>query len=114
MEKNRNRDEIITTAEGRELVPLDDYIFPSDESEFVGILRYRTWHPKSQVPCLWCCFDADDGQKYKLSAWWDKNYCPVKSNISFADDVQNGTKWRCTSTKTKKGYATWITAEAIE
>ena len=38
MEKNRNRDEIITTTKGRELVPLDDYIFPSDESEFVGIL----------------------------------------------------------------------------
>ena len=114
MERNENRDEIITTAEDRVLVPFDDYSFPTGEGEFVGTLRYRTWHPKSRVPCLWCCFDTDDGQKYKLSAWWDKNYRPSKSGISFADDVRNGTKWRCTFTKTKRGYASWVTAEVAE
>lgn len=113
MERNDNRNEIITTIEGRAAVPLDDYVFPSGEGEFVGVLKYRAWKPNSKVGCLWCFFDAEDGNKYRMAVWSDRNYKPKNSPVSFADDVQNNTRWQCTFTKTKNGSTTWMAADLL-
>lgn len=111
MERSLNRSEIITTIEGRADAPLNDYVFPLGEGELVGVLQYRTWKPNNRVPCLWCFFDADDGGKYRMTAWADWNYRPKKSDTSFADDVRNGTRRRCAFVKTKNGSTTWLSAE---
>lgn len=113
MERNVNRNEIITTNEERVATPLDDYVFPAGEGAFVGVLKYRAWRPNSKSGCLWCFFDAEDGNKYRMAAWANINYMPKKSSVSFADDVQNNTRWHCTFTKTKNGSTTWLTANLI-
>jgi len=106
-----SRQEIITTTEEFINTPLGKYDFPLENGCFIGTLAYRAWHPKS--PCLICFFDTDNDEHYKLMAWWDKSYCPKKSEISFADNVTNGSRWKCEFERTKKGYMLWLTAEKI-
>jgi len=48
-----------------------------------------------------------------MAAWADRDYKPKKSDVNFADDVKNGTCWRCSFVKTKNGSTTWATAEPI-
>ena len=88
-----SRSEIITTAEGFRDLPLGQYQFPSEEGSFTGTLAHRAWHPQKR--CLMCFFDVDGGERFKLYAWWDKSYTPRNTPISFADDVANGTRWKC-------------------
>jgi len=98
------RNEIITTALGRELVPLHWHEFPEDAGEFIGTLIYRAWHPKKR--CLVCYFDTDNEICYKLMAWSNTDYSPRKTKISFTDDVANGSRWKCTFEKSKGGSIT--------
>ena len=110
-----SRNEIITTAEGRAIAPLELYQFPSDEGSFIGTLVYRAWHPKKK--CLVCYFDTDSGEHFKLMAWWkpdnEKSYRPRKSDVSFADAVVNGSRWRCEFVRAKGGSITWLTAKEV-
>ena len=106
-----SRNEIITTIKGRKEAPLKQYSFPTEKGEFIGILKYRAWGRKS---ALLCYFDTDDGKNYVLSAWWNREYMPRQTQISFADDVVNGTRWRCTFEISKGGSTTtWLTAEML-
>ena len=106
-----SRKEIITTIEGRKNAPLEHYQFPPDEGCFVGTLAYRAWHPKGRR--LVCYFDTDNGEYFKLLAWWNHNYQPRKSKIGFADDVANGSRWKCGFDRAKGGSITWQTAEEV-
>lgn len=107
-----SRSEIITTFEVFRDAPLGKYQFPSEEGLFVGTLAYRAWHPRKQ--CLICCFDTDNGEYYKLYAWWNNNYAPKDRTVSFADDVMNGSRWKCEYKRAPKGSITWLTAEPVK
>lgn len=115
IKKNRrfqmSRNEIITGYANFMAAPLEKYSYPKQAGEFIGTLMYRTWHPKSK--CLLSFFDTDDGEKIKLMSWWDRNYSPKQSCISFADDVANGSRWRCAYDKGRNGAINWQTAEKI-
>ena len=111
-----SRAEIITTTEGRANAPLNLYQFPLEESYFIGTLAYRAWHPKKQ--CLICYFDTDNGEQFKLMAWWNrdnaKSYTPKKCDVNFTDDVINGSRWKCGFVKAKGGSITWMAAVKID
>ena len=102
---------IITTVEGRRNAPLGIYQFPTGEGSFIGTLAYRRWHKKR--PCLMCYFDTDNGEHFMLMAWNNDNYRPRKSDMSFADDVENGSRWKCEFTTAKGGSINWLTAEEM-
>jgi len=106
-----SRKGIITTYEGRKNAPLGKYQFPPKEGSFTGTLVYRAWHQKS--PCLICYFDTDDGEHFMLLAWNNHNYSPRKSDISFADDVTNGSRWKCEFSVAKGGSISWLTADEM-
>jgi len=106
-----SRSEIITGVEGFRDLPLGQYQFPSEEGSFIGTLVYRAWHPKQR--CLTCFFDTDNGENFKLYSWWDKDYKPKNSPTSFADDVTNGSRWKCEYKFAPKGSMTWLVAEKM-
>ena len=106
-----SRHEIITTASGRRAAPLHFFEFPTEAGSFTGTLEYRAWHTKK--PCLVCYFITDDEVCYKLFAWFNNDYSPRKSGISFADDVVNGSRWKCEFEISPNGSATWLTAEEV-
>ena len=106
-----SREEIITTTEGYANAPLGRYEFQPEAGSLIGTLAYRAWHPTKA--CLICFFDTDNGEYYKLTAWWDKSYKPKNSDTSFADNVINGSRWKCEYRRTKKGYMSWLTAEQM-
>ena len=107
-----SRKEIITKHSERFEVPLEKYHYPPEEGSFIGTLTYRAWHYRS--PCLVCYFDTDCGNRYRLMAWFNYEYSPRKSGISFADEVVNGTRWKCEVERSKNGSMTWLAAEKIE
>ena len=115
MNDNMGRNEIITSAEGRSNAPLEIYKFPPEAGCFIGTLAYRAWHPKKQ--CLVCYFDTDSGEHFRLMAWWKsdnaKPYRPKNGVVSFADDVVNGSRWKCVFGRAKGGSITWLTAEEL-
>ena len=109
------RGQIIRTKAGRENAPLDEYSYPTDSGEFTGTLMFRCWHRNK--PMLLCCFDTDDGHKFKLPVWWQSwgvNYAPAETHINFADEVEDGTRWRCVYQKKANGYIRWRRAEPID
>ena len=108
-----SRKEIITTTEGFRNISFGKYQFPTEEGSFTGTLAYRAWHPSSSKPCLMCFFDTDNGEHYKLYAWWDKDYAPKDRVVSFADDVVNGSRWKCEYKRAPKGSMTWLSAEPL-
>jgi len=108
-----SRKEIITSTTGFKDTPLGRYQFPSEEGSFVGTLVYRAWHPSGK-PCLICFFDTNDGEYFKLMAWWNNDYAPKDRSISFANDVVNGGRWKCEYKRAPKGSMTWLTAEKME
>lgn len=109
------RAQIIRTQADREAAPLSEYRIPTEDGEFTGTLAFRCWHRNK--PMLLCCFDADDGRKVMLQAWWQSwgvNYSPKETLINFADEVLNGSRWRCTYRRKANGYLSWRTAERAE
>jgi len=109
------RAQIIRTREGRDAAPLDDYSYPEDAGDFTGTLTFRCWHRNK--PMLLCYFDTDDGRKFKLPVWWQSwgvNYSPAETYINFADDVFDGSRWRCAYRKKDNGYIRWLNAESAE
>jgi hypothetical protein len=112
---NVQRDQIIRTRAGREAAPLEAYSYPKDSGEFTGMLSFRCWHKNK--PMLLCYFDTDDGQKLMLAVWWQSwgvNYSPAEAYINFADEVLNGSRWRCVYRKKENGYIRWYEAELID
>jgi len=107
-----SRNEIITKSAVFRDAPLGRYQFPHEEGSFIGTLAYRAWHPGSKA-CIICFFDTDNGEYFKLMAWWDNNYAPRDREVSFADDVSNGSRWKCEYKRAPKGSMTWLTAEPI-
>jgi hypothetical protein len=107
-----SRKEIITSIDGFRNAPLGLYQFPSEVGSFVGTLMYRAWHPKKR--CLMCMFDTDDGEHLVLYGWWNNLYGAKKSRISFADDVYNGSRWKCEYDRAKGGSITWQTSELLD
>ena len=109
-----SRQEIITDAKGRDDALLRNFEFPPGEGHFIGTLVHRAWHYKK--PCLVCYFETVSGEKFKLMAWWQRKnglYTPKQSGICFANDVANGSRWRCTFDRAKggTGSSSWLTAE---
>ena len=109
-----SRQEIITTIEGRGNAPLSFYQFPPGEGCFIGTLAYKAWHHKRSC-CLVCYFDTDSGERFKLMAWHNYGYQPKKSGVNFADDVMNGTRWKCVYDRAKggTGSVSWQTVEQV-
>lgn len=104
-----SRKEIITKSEDYASTSLDHYQFPASEGSFVGVLTYRAWHPKGK-PCLVCFFDTDNGEHFKLLAWFNNSYAPKDKGINFANDVSNGNSFKCEYKRASGGSITWITA----
>lgn len=77
--------------------PFDEFKDP--EYDFIGIFIAKQWDENN--PFLRCYFITDSEKKYKLRVWWNKDYCPTHSGISFKD-VSVGTKWYCKVAITKK------------
>jgi hypothetical protein len=48
-----------------------------------------------------------------LMAWNNDDYRPRKSDMSFADNVENGSRWKCNFTTAKGGSINWLTAEEV-
>ena len=108
-----SRSEIITKSEGFRDTPLGRYQFPPEEGSFIGTLVYRAWHPNDK-PCLICFFDTDNGEHFKLMAWWNNGYATKDRAVSFADDVVNGSRWKCEYKRAPKGSMTWLKAEQLK
>lgn len=109
------RVQIIRTREGRDTAPLDDYSYPKNTGEFIGTLAFRCWHKNK--PMLLCYFDTDDGRKIVLPVWqqdWGVCYSPSETHINFADEVFDGSRWRCTYHKKENGYIRWQRAEPLD
>ena len=108
------RAQIIRTRADRDTAPLAQYRLPKDDGEFTGTLAFRCWHRNK--PMLLCCFDTDDGKKVMLQAWhqnWGVNYSPKETLINFADEVFDGSRWRCVYRKKENGYISWRRAEPV-
>lgn len=109
------RAQIIRVQAIREMAPLDDYSYPTGNSEFTGTLAFRCWHRNE--PMLLCYFDTDDGRKLVLPVWnqaWGVSYSPAETHINFADEVSDGSRWRCAFKKKPNGYIRWMRAEVLD
>ena len=109
------RAQIIRVQAIREMAPLNDYHHPEESGEFTGTLTFRCWHRNK--PMLLCHFDTDDGQKIVLQVWrqgWGICYSPAQTHINFADEVFDGSRWRCTYRKKENGYIRWLSAGPID
>ncbi len=109
------RAQIIRVQAIREMAPLDDYHHPEETGEFTGTLTFRCWHKNKLM--LLCHFDTDDGQKIVLQVWrqdWGVCYSPSETHINFADEVFDGSRWRCTYRKKGNGYIRWLRAEPLD
>ncbi len=103
---------ILTTQDEILNARIDEYIFPKNESEFIGTLINRTWHKK--LSALICLFETDDNKKYKLLVWNNNDYQPKKSDINFNSKIEKGTRWKCVFNTTKNGSINWLTAEQLK
>lgn len=109
-----NDNGIITTFDEIINFGISDYEYLETPGEYAAILRHRAWGNKGSLAC---CFETDDGTKFRLYVWSNVNkdglhYCPKKSSIDFRY-VKDGTRWKITAALTRTGKVKWDLAEQI-
>ena len=94
-----------------------EYIFPTEECEFIGRLEKRKKHFYNQCPSMLCFFTTAEGRKIVLSAFpskfEDKALGAKNSEADFANDVQDYSIWRCRVVCSKYGKLYWESAELV-
>lgn len=90
-----------------------DYDFPTEPGIVNATLVMKRWGNNNLV----CYFEGDDGEKFKLCAWWsqyeNRAYKPRDSDIDFTE-VELGTRFNLEYGISEKGRAIFISAELID
>ena len=88
------------------------YDFPTEPRIVNATLVMKRWGNNNLV----CYFESDEGEKFKLCAWWsqyeNRSYRPRDSDIDFSE-VELGTRFNLEYGISEKGRAIFISAEPI-
>lgn len=108
---------VLTTEEEIMEMEPECYITPKEEGEFEFDIDFRTWYKYGQGLI---CYGHDYSQHrfIKLFAWrrpvnGEMIYAPKGTDIDMSK-VKDGSLWKVTLGKTKRGKVEWKTAEFIE
>ena len=86
---------------------------PKKDIKFTGVLVARKW----KADKLYCYFRTLDGNNYyKLIVFPIRDYegfAPLKSDISFKDDVINGMVFDCSVSLSRAGFPKFMSAEYL-
>lgn len=109
-----NSNGIKTTLEEALIYGLNEYKYLDTPGEYIVTLKHRSWGKKHN---LGCCFETDDGKKFRLYVWFNENtngahFSPKNSSIDFST-VNDDTKWKITTSTTCNGKVKWDNAEII-
>jgi len=108
---------ILTTEEEIMVMEPECYITPKEEDEFEFDINFRTWYKYGQG--LICCgYDCKNHRFIKLFAWrrpvnGEMIYAPKETDVDMSK-VKDGSLWKVTLGKNKRGKVEWKTAVFIE
>lgn len=108
---------VLTTAEEIAEMEPECFITPQEEGEFEFDIDFRTWYPYGQA--LICYgYDYENRRFIKLFAWrrpvnGEMIYAPKETDVDMSK-VKDGSLWKVTLGKNKRGKVEWKTAEFIE
>jgi len=108
---------VLTTEEEIMEMEPECYITPKEEDEIEFDIDFRTWYKYGQgLVCYG--YDCKNHRFIKLFAWrrpvnGEMIYAPKETDIDMSK-VKDGSLWKVTLGKNKKGKVEWKTAEFIE